>query len=235
MSISRRDPGRRDVLRGALAATALGLAHSACSKTRSGPAAPPPPPPVVKKRILILGGTGFLGPKTIAAAVGRGHEVTIFNRGKREQFLPLEFEVEHLYGNRDPGCRRRRARRRGPVAPPRRQPQGLEQLAGRTWDAVIDNSGHFRAWSRPGQLLAKSGQYTISSIGYGGGRPRRRQNASSRPIAIHRRPWAPSSRTTAGSVLCEQAAAAAFPAAPPSCAPATSSGPAIPAIASPTG
>ena len=56
----------------------------------------------VKKRILILGGTGFLGPKTIDAALARGHTVTIFNRGKREKYLPLEHPVEHLYGNRDP-------------------------------------------------------------------------------------------------------------------------------------
>ena len=52
--------------------------------------------------ILILGGTGFLGPKTIDAAIARGHAVTIFNRGKREKLLPLKVEVEHRYGNRDP-------------------------------------------------------------------------------------------------------------------------------------
>jgi hypothetical protein len=73
MSNSRRVVSRRDVLRGGLAAAALGLVPSACA--RSGPAPAPaawpkPAPPVVaKQRILILGGTGFLGPKTIAAAL----------------------------------------------------------------------------------------------------------------------------------------------------------------------
>jgi len=43
---------------------------------RPEPARPAPPPPKLasKKRILILGGTGFLGPKTVAAALARGHE-----------------------------------------------------------------------------------------------------------------------------------------------------------------
>ena len=34
------------------------------------------------KKILILGGTGFLGPHIVAAALARGHTVTLFNRGK---------------------------------------------------------------------------------------------------------------------------------------------------------
>ena len=55
------------------------------------------------KKILILGGTGFLGPKTVEAALARGHQVTVFNRGKTEKRIPFGFEgVEHLYGNRDP-------------------------------------------------------------------------------------------------------------------------------------
>src|SRR6186997_1608140 len=72
ISRSRRDATRRDLLRGGLAAAALGLVHSACGG--SGPAAatspkePAPAPPAAPKRILILGGTGFLGPKTVDAA-----------------------------------------------------------------------------------------------------------------------------------------------------------------------
>src|SRR5262245_49820880 len=101
----RRHSSRREVLRGGLAAAAaLGLAPS-CA--RSAPTAGPSSTstaavPHKKKRILILGGTGFLGPKTIDVAVARGHHVTIFNRGKREKLNPLEHQVEHLYGNRDP-------------------------------------------------------------------------------------------------------------------------------------
>ena len=35
-----------------------------------------------KLKILILGGTSFLGPHQIAYALKRGHEVSIFTRGK---------------------------------------------------------------------------------------------------------------------------------------------------------
>jgi 2'-hydroxyisoflavone reductase len=159
MSRSRRDVSRRDVLRGGLAAAAFGVVQSACSRSQSGGG---------KKRILILGGTGFIGPKTIDAAVARGHHVTIFNRGKREKFLPLQHQVEHLYGNRDPLLPA--DDEKGPdgkLLHPDASPKGLEQLAGKSWDAVIDNSGFFpRMVEASAQLLAKNvGRYIyISSI-----------------------------------------------------------------------
>jgi 2'-hydroxyisoflavone reductase len=166
---SRRDLTRRDVVRGGIAATALGLVSAACKDKRPAPATPPPPrPEPVKKRILILGGTGFLGPKTIDAAIARGHDVTIFNRGKREKFLPLEHDVTHLYGNRDPDLPA--DDEKGPdgkVLRPEGSPKGLEQLIGRQWDAVIDNSGYFpRHVKASAELLAPNvGQYIfISSI-----------------------------------------------------------------------
>ena len=119
----------------------------------------PVKPDVKKQKILILGGTGFLGPKTIAAALERGHEVTIFNRGKREKFLPLEHEVEHLYGNRDPLLPADDEKDKdGKLVNPDASPKGLEQLAGRTWDVVIDNSGYFpRMVSASAEMLAKQG------------------------------------------------------------------------------
>jgi 2'-hydroxyisoflavone reductase len=171
MSTSRRGFRRRDVLRGGLAATALGVLPS-CGGSSSKPA-PAPPTPVAKKsakkKILILGGTGFLGPKTIEVALARGHQVTIFNRGKREKLLPLEFEVEHLYGNRDPELPA--DDERGPdgvLLRPDGTPKGLEQLVGRRWDVVIDNSGYVpRIVKASADLLAKQGasQYVfISSI-----------------------------------------------------------------------
>src|SRR5262249_9724441 len=101
MSILRRNLSRRDVLRGALAGAMLG-GIPACTQPRSGASPTTAAVAQKKKRILILGGTGFLGPKTIAAAIARGHEITIFNRGRREKIQPLEIKVEHLYGNRDP-------------------------------------------------------------------------------------------------------------------------------------
>jgi 2'-hydroxyisoflavone reductase len=173
MTISRRDLTRRNVLRGGLAAAALGLAHSACSKSddkakRKEPAVEAKQPGATKKRILILGGTGFLGPKTIEAAIARGHTVTIFNRGKREKLLPLEFEVEHLYGNRDPLLPADDAKGAdGKLLHPDASPKGLEQLVGKTWDVVIDNSGYYpRMVKASAELLAKNAaQYIyISSI-----------------------------------------------------------------------
>jgi hypothetical protein len=39
----------------------------------------PAPKPL---RILFLGGTGFIGPHQVEYAIKRGHQVTLFNRGK---------------------------------------------------------------------------------------------------------------------------------------------------------
>src|SRR5215475_10183777 len=95
-----------------------------------------------KKRILILGGTGFLGPATVDAAVARGHQLTLFNRGKtRPGLFP---NIETLLGDRDP-----------------QKGEGLNALRNRKWDAVIDNSGYFpREVSASAKLLSPNvGQY----------------------------------------------------------------------------
>ena len=75
-----------------------------------------------KLRILMLGGTGFLGPHTVQYALDRGHEVTLFNRGRTNS--DLFPDLEKIIGNRDPEI-----------------DDGLSGLAGRQWDAVIDTSG----------------------------------------------------------------------------------------------
>ena len=162
MSNSRRYLSRRDVLRSALAGAALGAVPlAACAHPQ--PSGPSAPPIASKKRILILGGTGFLGPKTIDAALARGHEVTIFNRGKRERLSPLEVKVEHLYGNRDPLLPADDERGAdGKLLHPDASPKGLEQLAGRRWDVVIDNSGHYpRLVTASAQLLARNAGFYI--------------------------------------------------------------------------
>jgi 2'-hydroxyisoflavone reductase len=75
--------------------------------------------------ILILGGTGFIGPHEINYAISRGHKLTMFNRGKT---APDMFpEVERLIGDRD---------------------DQLDSLKGRDWDAVIDNSGFYPRHAR---------------------------------------------------------------------------------------
>lgn len=66
-------------------------------------------------RILILGGTGFIGPCYVRAAVERGHRVSVFNRGRREAELPPS--VERLIGDRS---------------------GEMKSIERRDWDAVID-------------------------------------------------------------------------------------------------
>jgi 2'-hydroxyisoflavone reductase len=126
-------------------------------------------------RILILGGTGFLGPACTESALARGHRVTHFNRGRmesrrREMGRPsvVPSGVEQLYGNRDPE-KTADDNPAGGTSAPRdpKSPKGLSQLKGKKWDAVIDTSGYFPRMVRASaELLAPSvKQYVfISSI-----------------------------------------------------------------------
>jgi 2'-hydroxyisoflavone reductase len=78
-------------------------------------------------RILILGGTGFIGPHQVSYALGRGHSLTLFNRGRTAPGLFPE--VEQLRGDRATG--------------------DLEELGGgREWDVVMDNSATDPRWVR---------------------------------------------------------------------------------------
>jgi 2'-hydroxyisoflavone reductase len=70
-------------------------------------------------RVLILGGTGFIGPHFVAALTARGHRVSVFNRGRDSAKVPAR--VEQLLGDRN---------------------GQLESLQGHDWDVVIDNSGY---------------------------------------------------------------------------------------------
>jgi 2'-hydroxyisoflavone reductase len=127
-------------------------------------------------RILILGGTGFLGPACTESALARGHSVTHFNSGRTEG-LRREFGrpsvvpagVEQLYGNRDPNKTADDRRTEGKPDAPKdpNSPKGLSQLQGKKWDAVIDTSGYFPRMVRASaELLAPNvKQYIfISSI-----------------------------------------------------------------------
>jgi 2'-hydroxyisoflavone reductase len=98
------------------------------------------------QKILILGGTGFLGPHTVRYALKRGHEVTLFNRGKtNNDMFP---DLETIIGDRDPEVG-----------------EGLSGLKGRQWDAVIDNSGYVpRITAASSQVLADNvNQYLFVS------------------------------------------------------------------------
>jgi 2'-hydroxyisoflavone reductase len=95
-------------------------------------------------KILILGGTVFLGRALAETALRRGHQLTLFNRGRSNPGLFPQ--VENLTGERD---------------------GGLEVLRGRRWDAVIDTCGYVpRLVRASARLLAGAvDHYTfISSI-----------------------------------------------------------------------
>ena len=103
-------------------------------------------------RILILGGTGFLGPACTESALARGHTVTHFNSGRtedrrREAGRPsvVPAGVEQLHGNRDPNKTADDRRNEGKSDAPKdsNSPKGLSQLEGKKWDGVIDTSGFF--------------------------------------------------------------------------------------------
>ncbi|MBX6315294.1 MAG: NAD-dependent epimerase/dehydratase family protein [Isosphaeraceae bacterium] len=48
-------------------------------------------------RVLVIGGTGFIGPHVTRRLVDLGHEVVIFHRGQTEADLPSE--IIHLHGD----------------------------------------------------------------------------------------------------------------------------------------
>lgn len=120
-----------------------GCAPSSDAESESAGAASPPRP----LNILILGGTGFIGPHQIRYALSRGHSITLFNRGQSnpEMFADLEL----IRGDRS-------------------EPDGLAGLEGRTFDAVIDNSANREEWvSASARLLEPNvGRYLfVSSTG----------------------------------------------------------------------
>ncbi len=108
-----------------LAASAAALTVPAVAATRAPGSRP------AGKKILILGGTGFLGPAVVEAALAQGHTLTLFNRGRTNPHLFPD--VEKLQGQR------RRPRPDRPNDPP----QDLKALQGRKWDAVVDTSAYF--------------------------------------------------------------------------------------------
>lgn len=75
--------------------------------------------------ILFMGGTGFLGPHTVKAAVDAGHKVTLFNRGKTKPTLYPELLASL------------------PLIKGDRKTNDIEQLKGTKWDLVIDTSSYY--------------------------------------------------------------------------------------------
>lgn len=121
---------RRQVLGASLA-----LAATACARERASAATQP-------ARILVLGGTRFIGPSIVEAALAREHRVTLFNRGvTNPELFP---ECEKLRGDRN---------------------GDLSALAGRDWDVVIDTWTDFPRHVRAsaGLLREHVAQYVFVS------------------------------------------------------------------------
>ena len=95
-------------------------------------------------RVLILGGTGYIGPHMVREALRRGHEVSLFNRGRTDDDMFPDLQT--FIGDRN---------------------NNLDALKGHKWDAVIDNSGYVpRQVADSARLLsgAASHYLFISSI-----------------------------------------------------------------------
>ncbi|GLC25430.1 NAD-dependent epimerase/dehydratase family protein [Roseisolibacter agri] len=135
---------RRDFLR--VTTGALGGALVAGCARAAGTAASPAASAATRAGrpmdLLILGGTGFIGPHLVRHAVARGHRVTIFTRGRRTADLPAS--VERLVGDRN---------------------GQLDALRGRKWDAVIDDSATNPDYVRQSTALLKDsvGRYLFTS------------------------------------------------------------------------
>ncbi|MBA2174226.1 NAD-dependent epimerase/dehydratase family protein [Halobacillus locisalis] len=71
-------------------------------------------------KVLVIGGTQFLGRYIVEAALAKGHELTLFNRGKTNP--ELHDGVEAIRGDRE-------------------KDEDLAQLKSRHWDVVIDTCG----------------------------------------------------------------------------------------------
>jgi len=103
---------RRRFLQGAAAASAVSL----LGRRLVGAAGPVPRP----KSILVLGGTSFLGPAIVEAAVVAGHTVTLFNRGITNPELFPRLEKLHGFRSATAGD------------------ENWQAIGSRRWDAVID-------------------------------------------------------------------------------------------------
>jgi len=123
-----------------MAATRRGFVAGSVAVAAASRALAAPPRPL---RILILGGTGFIGPHQVSYALARGHKLTLFNRGHEPD--AWGGRVEELIGDRQTG--------------------DLKSLEGREWDVCIDNPTTLPFWVRDaGKVLAgKVKQYIFIS------------------------------------------------------------------------
>ncbi|HBE29841.1 MAG TPA: 3-beta hydroxysteroid dehydrogenase, partial [Cyanobacteria bacterium UBA11368] len=79
-------------------------------------------------RILIMGGTRFIGVYLTKILVEQGHEVVLFNRGKKP--APVE-GIQQIHGDRTDAA------------------QLKEKLSGENFDAIFDNNGRELSDTQP--------------------------------------------------------------------------------------
>jgi 2'-hydroxyisoflavone reductase len=95
-------------------------------------------------KLLVIGGTEFVGRHAVEAALSRGHEVTLFNRGlTNPELFP---RAEHLRGDRGTA-------------------EGLAVLEGRSWDGVLDTCAYVPRVARMSveSLAGSVGHYAFIS------------------------------------------------------------------------
>jgi len=127
--MKKNDTSRRDFLKasavvGGAFGMGMGLGCESEAPTPGGQVAGQTGPSR-RLRMLVLGGTGFIGPHMVQYALDRGHELTLFNRGRSN--TDLFPDVENLIGDRN---------------------DDLEALRGRTWDVCMDNNASNIDWVR---------------------------------------------------------------------------------------
>ncbi len=132
-----------------MAGVGLSVPPSLAAAIRSAPFDPSRLPGVPRggsvapKNLLILGGTGFIGPNTVKYALARGHSVTILTRGRSATKVD---GVEHIIADRE---------------------GDLGMLSKRRWDAVLDNNARDYRWVQRSTKALKdsTGHYLfVSSI-----------------------------------------------------------------------
>ena len=135
MSTSRRDFLKTSAALSAALGVGLTAPSSLAAALREPHLIPKAPKPL---RILILGGTGFIGPNMVRYAVARGHKVTLFNRGRTNPGLFKGVAgIEERIGDRAP------------------KPGNYDSLKDGEWDVVIDNPTMYPRWVREAAAAVK--------------------------------------------------------------------------------
>ena len=201
--------GRRKFLTHVVAAGGMLAFAGTCAAVTEEPSAGSKP-----LRVLILGGTGHIGPYFVRAAVARGYHVSVFSRGITAANLPAG--VKHLVGDRN---------------------GNLKSIQGRDWDAVLDIATYGPGWVRTlGKALkGRVGRYTfISTISVYKDPKANKITTEASPLLAYHGKADPYSVTTLGpqygalKVLCEREAEKHFPGRTLIIRPAAIAGPSVP-------